>query len=324
MKISLSYATLVKLGFRKGEISFSLPTIYAMIGERCDNNCKFCSQSKSFKGSNENFLSRITWEEVSLNSFIHALKQSDNKIQRICLQVVSENNFEKELPQIIKEILNINHNYKISVSIASTNYEFLKNLFTLGIDTITIPLDCAKEETYKKIKGDDFNDRVTILCKLSKTNPFRVNTHLIYGLFDTEENFYEIMNFLKLNSISTGIFAFTPLKGTELEKLKPPSINSYRRVQVLRSLIYSKIPFKVVFSKGGEVSKLHICDKENFNELLKSGAPFLTSGCKSCTRPYYNDSPSSSHLYNYHRPISIDEINACIYEALTGIQLNFI
>jgi biotin synthase len=324
MKISLSYASLVKLGLSKGEIDFPLSTIYVMIGERCRNRCKFCSQSAESKNNSNKFLSRITWKEVSLDNFISTLNQHRAEIKRICLQVVAEVNFEKKLLPIIKALLCKEPDYKVSVSIASTNYEFLKNLFDTGIDVVTIPLDCAKKETYERIKGFDFYERLETLFKLSKAYPFKVNTHLIYGLSDTEKDFYELMNLLKSNSISTGLFSFTPLKGTKLEALSPPPLKSYRRVQILRALIYSNIPSKAKFNEDEKLSELYIYDKDSFERLLKNGTPFLTSGCENCTRPYYNDSPLSKELYNYHRSLSRKEIDNCINEALAEVQVIYL
>jgi biotin synthase len=40
--------------------------------------------------------------------------------------------------------------------------------------------------------------------------------------------------------------------------------------------------------------------------IIESGAPFLTSGCPDCNRPYYNEKPIGP-LYNYPRKISQKE-----------------
>ena len=50
------------------------------------------------------------------------------------------------------------------------------------------------------------------------------------------------LTFQKLFDIGVypSLFAFTPLKGTEFEKLSPPDISSYRRLQLAHYLITSE------------------------------------------------------------------------------------
>jgi len=310
MKIKLSYASAVKLGLKKGKLDFPLKTIYLMVGERCQNACKFCSQSSASSISYSNYLSRVIWQDVDLSEFLGAVHKNTD-IKRICLQVVAEKNFEDELPMLVEKLLLSKVTYKMSISLASTNLELLEHLFSVGADIITIPLDCAKLSTYEGIKGSDFKERLKILCTLSKNHKNHVGTHLIYGLSDTEKDFYEMMRFLKSIFVNTGLFSFTPLPGTKLEKFPSPSLSSYRKIQVLRALIYKDISFKPEFDEYGNLLKLHVNDRENFEKLLKSGVPFLTSGCDNCTRPYYNDSPSRE-LYNFHRPLIKEEIKNCL------------
>lgn len=319
-KIKLSFASAIKLGLRKGRIDFPLKTIYVMVGEKCRNSCKFCSQSRTSSFSYSNYLSRITWQEVNLSDFFNSVSQN-NDIKRICLQIVSGEDVLRFLVPFTEELLSLKTTYKISISLASTDLAFLKHLFEIGVDTITIPLDCAKLETYKKIKGDDFKERVDTLLNLSKIRKNNVGTHLIYGLSDTEKDFYEIMKFLKSNSINAGLFSFTPLPGTELEKLPKPALNSYRKVQVIRALIYENISFEPEFSEYGNLLNLKIENMEKFRELMLSGKPFLTSGCDDCTRPYYNDSPRYE-LYNFFRPLTEKEIKTCIDEFQDGLESN--
>jgi biotin synthase len=42
-------------------------------------------------------------------------------------------------------------------------------------------------------------------------------------------------------------------------------------------------------------------------KLVRTGEPFLTSGCPSCNRPYYNEKPSGP-IYNYPRGLSLEEL----------------
>lgn len=322
MNLKLSYASSVKLGLTRGVIDFPLETIYVMVGEKCRNSCKFCSQSIT-SSTCSNYLSRITWHNVSEVELLNAVNKAKD-IGRICLQIVSEENYFNTLKYLVESlIIASNNKFKLSISIASTNIEFLKSLFEVGADTITIPLDCAKLETYKKFKGIDFKEKVEALVNLSQIYIGHIGTHLIYGLSDTIEDFFKMMSFLKSNSINTGLFSFTPIIGTELENLPKPDLSSYRKVQVLRALIYEDISFEPEFNSSGGLINLNVKieDLERFKKLIKSGKPFLTSGCDNCTRPYYNDNPGKE-LYNFHRPLDTNDVKKCIDEFLNGLDSN--
>lgn len=322
MNLKLSYASAIKLGLRKSVIDFPLETIYVMVGEKCRNSCKFCSQSIT-SSTCSNYLSRITWQNVSDGELLNAIDKA-NSIKRICLQIVSDEYFLNMLKSLVESlILASRNNFKISISIASTNIEFLKSLFEVGVDTITIPLDCVKLDSYEKIKGNDFKEKVETLVGLSQIYKGHIGTHLIYGLSDTIEDFFKMMSFLKSNLINTGLFSFTPIIGTELENLPKPDLSSYRKVQVLRALIYEDISFEPEFNSSGDLIKLNVKieDMEKVKKLIKSGKPFLTSGCDNCTRPYYNDSPGKE-LYNFHRSLDANEVKKCIDEFLIGLDSN--
>jgi biotin synthase len=49
-------------------------------------------------------------------------------------------------------------------------------------------------------------------------------------------------------------------------------------------------------------------ERETLTKIIQTGAPFLTSGCPNCNRPYYNEKPSGP-IYNYPRNISQKELS---------------
>ena len=52
--------------------------------------------------------------------------------------------------------------------------------------------------------------------------------------------------------------------------------------------------------------------KEELEDAVLSGEPFLTSGCPDCNRPFYNEKPSGP-LYNYPKKLTCEEL-----ESLSG------
>jgi len=53
--------------------------------------------------------------------------------------------------------------------------------------------------------------------------------------------------------------------------------------------------------------------------LVGKGLAFRTSGCSSCNRPYYNESPGTE-LYNYPSELSEDEADRALDLALEQVQ----
>jgi biotin synthase len=104
------------------------------------------------------------------------------------------------------------------------------------------------------------------------------------------------------------LFAFTPIRGTALEKKSPPALESYRRVQLARYLIVEGLTRAdgMHFEGEGKIASFSLA-KEALEKAVKSGEPFRTSGCRDCNRPFYNEKPGGP-VYNYPRKISREEI----------------
>ncbi len=64
-----------------------------------------------------------------------------------------------------------------------------------------------------------------------------VSTHIIVGLGETEKEVTQVIQRCVDMGVLPALFAFTPIRGTALEGNSPPSLESYRRVQLARYLI---------------------------------------------------------------------------------------
>jgi biotin synthase len=54
-------------------------------------------------------------------------------------------------------------------------------------------------------------------------------------------------------------------------------------------------------------------DKRTLSQIIRTGEPFLTSGCPNCNRPYYNEKPSGP-IYNYPRGLTEKEFSFILHE----------
>lgn len=289
--IKVSIGSTPLLGLKNFKLDFQTPTLYLLTPGKCLRDCKYCSLARS-SNSEEKFLSRVIWPTFNLDDVIERILKNKDKIKRVCIQTVN-NRLSKEV--YLKILRKISDKVKVSISINTDNDELIKELFLNGVDRVGIPLDVANEKNYKFLRGGDFFKKVNFILKIGKIYSGKISTHIIIGLGESD---FEILNLYKLfitNKIDVGLFAFTPIKGTYLEKNPSPKLVRYRKVQLGTKLLefgYNISDFK--FKNSGELFGF---PKFNLDEITKS-KPFNTRGCPDCTRPFYNERPSKE-IYNY-------------------------
>jgi biotin synthase len=182
----------------------------------------------------------------------------------------------------------------------------MKMLVEVGVDRISIALDAATEEIFDQIKGrlvggpyvwkkqhEALREAVKLFGKGS------ITTHLIVGLGETEKAMVQKIQWCVDLGVYPGLFSFTPIPGTLLEKSLQPSLSHYRKVQIAHYLItYGKTRCEeMIFDDDGCLINFGV-SKEQLREVIETGAPFVTSGCPGCNRPYYNERPGGP-IYNY-------------------------
>ncbi|MBU7016257.1 MAG: radical SAM protein [Theionarchaea archaeon] len=273
MNIRLSVGSAVRLGLKKMKVDCLPDIIYMMTPGLCRARCLFCSQWVY-----EDRLSRVHWPEYDVEDVISRITK-----ERICIQCL---NYEGVFTDLL-DIVDLFKGTPISVSAQPFSEKEILQL-KKRIDRISVNLDCATRELFVKIKPFyTWENHVShLLYSRSIFGPFRASSHVMVGLGETEEELVSLLEFLYSHQISSSLFAFTPVKGTPLEKREKPSITYYRRMQVAHYLIYAgKEDF--TFRKGV------ITD-------LDTDVPpeaFMTRGCPGCNRPYYTATPR--HLYNF-------------------------
>ncbi|MGB9749447.1 MAG: radical SAM protein [Caldisericia bacterium] len=295
--IKVSIGSTVPLGLKNFKQNYPTPTIYLLTPGKCLRDCKYCSLSKS-SNSEEKFLSRVVWPSFEINDVIQRILNNRDRIKRVCIQTVN-NRFSKEIyTKILKEI---SDKVKVSISINTENDNLIKKIFSFGADRIGLALDIATEKNYEFLRGGDFFKKINFILKTGKIYEGRISTHIIVGLNETD---FEILNLYKLfitNKINVGLFSFTPIKGTYLEKNMPPKLIRYRKIQIGTKLL--EIGFELrdfKFKNNGEIVGF---PKFNLEELIKL-KPFNTRGCPDCNRPFYNERPTGE-VYNY--PFDLDK-----------------
>lgn len=239
-------------------------TAYALQSGGCEGGCKFCSQSLS-NTANKTYLSRVKWFPVDFEKVAEAL----SSFSRFCLQTVIKKGFVDE----VIEILSTSKNRRKSVTITPVDTQYLYKFKELGVDYLGVGLDTVERLWGYVGKPYTFSDYMRFIREaVSVFGNGHVFVHLIVGLGETDEELISLMKEIKGIGGNVALFAFTPIKGTPFEGLERPSLDRYRRIQEERFKIFE-----------GRVTV----------------RAYMTSGCPSCDRPYYNEDPrEGKNMYN--------------------------
>ena len=315
-KIRVSIGTASVIGLLKSKLDALPTTAYLMTYKegKCTANCGFCPQARGSKSSTE-LLSRISWPTFPTLTVLTALGKTaeQGKIKRVCIQALNYPAVFEHLQALGKEIKKQTA-VPISVSCQPLNKENIQLLAKAGVDRLGIALDAATENLFNKIKGKDassysWENQFSMLREaIAVLGRGSVSTHVIVGLGETEKEAAQVIQECIELSVLPALFAFTPIRGTEMENKDPPQLESYRRVQLARYLIVKgSVRFEdLKFDYNGKITRFGL-PADELKRTIESGKPFLTSGCRNCNRPFYNEKPSGP-IYNFPRKPSKEEI----------------
>lgn len=266
-----------------------MPTAYLMLDGKCMYDCAYCTHARS-STTDSSYLSRIIWKEIKIDTLL----RGTGLFKRICIQTVNYKGYADDILSIVSEIRKTDKNVLISVSTRVSGKEEIDTFLNNGIDQIGIAIDCVNAQLHKQYRGWMLEHTLSLIEYGAQKYPGRITTHIIVGLGENDTELLDIFKKMKSLNVEVALFAFTPVKGTKLEFAKPPELERYRKIQILRYLIFNKdIEPIVEFNENGYISNISYDTKDIH-------LAFLTSGCTHCTRPYYNDRPNQKVLYNYH------------------------
>jgi biotin synthase len=306
--INVSIGTAAALDLADVPMTVAPTTAYLMLGGRCLMNCAFCAQARESQSSALS-LSRVTWPEYDLTVVAEKLAQAAARgsIRRACLQVtVTGDAFEQSVA--VLRAVHAKSGLPFDVAILPHDLDQVRTLIEAGADHIGFGLDAACERVFRRVKGGNWARSLALIEGTSRSFPGRAAVHLIVGLGETEREMAERLQWAHDRGVTTGLFAFTPVRGTHLADLPAPPLAVYRRMQAARWLIVHDQ------SRAGDMA----FDEEG--RLVRLSAPvplvgeaFQTSGCPDCNRPFYNEQPSGP-LFNYPRPLTNAEAVRAIQE----------
>jgi biotin synthase len=315
--VRVSAGSAVVLGLLEQKLDAEPTTAYLMTYNvnKCLANCGFCPQARNSHSKVE-LLSRVSWPTFPTKSVLAGIEEAVNrgKIVRVCIQAL---NYPKVFSHLIALVGAIRQTVSVAVSVSCQpmTVENIRRLAVAGAERIGIALDAATPRLFDEVKGSvaggpyGWDGQFRLLREaVGVFGRGNVSTHLIVGLGETEREAASLVQACVDMGVLPGLFAFTPVRGTALEKKRQPSVSSYRRVQVARYLIVKGIAngADMRFDAEGKVICFGV-GEEILKRVVEGGEPFLTSGCSGCNRPFYNEKPSGP-VYNYPRRIRVEEI----------------
>ncbi len=308
-RVRVAFGTGVVLGIWRGQLAVAPTTAHLMTyyEGRCNANCKFCPQAQG-STTDLKMLSRVVWPQVELKKVLAALGKNSNEFKRVCIQAVNYPGVMDDLCELVARVKSI-CSLPISVSCQPLGADDIRKLADAGAERVSMALDAATPELFERIKGGRYTweGHLQALECARATLGDLVSTHLIVGLGESEEEMVWTIQLLHDRGITIGLFAFTPIAGTFLSDYPPPDVASYRRIQLARFLITNNMDRveRMRFDDGRIVD--FGVKRDVLNRIIESGAPFHTSGCFGCNRPFYNESPRGP-IYNYPRKPTSKEI----------------
>lgn len=313
--IRVSTASALTLGLTDGFLDVRPTTAYLLTHYpgRCLANCLFCPQAKTSR-SRTDLLSRVSWPQFRLDDVLESLAKVGEGVGRVCIQAINYPGVTDDVLAIISQILS-RIRIDISVSCQPVDVDTLHKLHRAGVDRISIPLDASTPEIFSMVKGPIAGGPYTWQSHMHALRqavlvfgPGQVTTHLIVGLGETDCDMLGFIQEMVGQGVYPALFAFTPIPGTRLERNPRPSLLRYRVVQTARFLLVNqRVRVEdMSFDPAGALVDFGI-SREELIRVIRSGSPYLTSGCPNCNRPFYNERPSGP-IYNFPRPLTPSEI----------------
>lgn len=317
-KVRVSSGSAIVLGLADGFLNAKPTTAYLLtyINGKCTANCVFCPQAKG-SVSRKSLLSRVTWPVFATKAVVSKIKSaaSDGRIKRVCIQALNYPTVSEDLSALVRRIRLSGTDVPISVSCQPLKKGEMQKLAEIGVERIGISLDAATKEIFERVKGrladgpydwashhDALVDAVTVFGKA------KVSTHLIVGLGESERDITRTIQWCVDNNVFPSIFSFTPIRGTVLEANPPPALSHFRRVQLAHHLMEKRQTRfeEMSFNEKGCITYFGVSQRK-LKRTIRSGKPFLTSGCPNCNRPYYNEKPSGP-IYNFPMQPTLQEV----------------
>lgn len=325
--LRMSLAAAMTLGFRRGLFyrNAKLYCINLLLTYRagCAARCAYCGLSNRRPGKydRKSFI-RVTWPTLPLEEIIGRIAQRQDRVKRICISMITHKRAIRDTRDICAR-LRASFDVPVSLLISPTilTREHLVEYKAAGADKIGVAIDLATPELFDRYRGKGVGGphkwKRYWECLEESLEIFgegNAGPHFMVGMGETEEKMCKAIQRSRDMGGRTHLFSFYPEPNSAMDSVLPPPLDQYRRIQVARYLIDTRLgdARRFAFGKDGHIVDFGTADSE-LDRIIDSGEPFRTSGCEgydgqvACNRPYANSRPGPG-MRNYPFPPERDDI----------------
>lgn len=321
--LQVSQAAAMTLGLRKGlfhrDARLHCLNLLLSYPSGCRASCSYCGLSKEAGGplpgemADRSFI-RVEWPIFKTDEIIERANRTDG-FERACISSITHPDSARDTLCVLKKL---KRQTSLPVSILSnpttTSSEDIRKFKDAGADRFTVAIDLASEQLFDRhrgagIKGPHRWKRYwdTLKEAADVFGEGAIGAHLIAGMGETEkEMLYTIQKVADLGG-ETHLFSFYPEKGSALGEAKPCNAGQYRRIQLGRYLIDSRVTRvgRMRFDDEGAIVNFGV-GKKLVEKIFSAGRPFETCGCPgkdgkttACNRPYGDGPPSDIRSFPF-------------------------
>ncbi len=313
--VQTSTAGAITLGLMKGRFyrGAKLRALNLLLTYRdgCTGGCAYCGLSRR-RVAGDSFI-RVEWPTYAVDEILERLE--GREVERVCISMITH-------PRAYGDTLTLVERFSaeggLPVSVLASpmlirSPEQLDALKLAGADMCGIAVDCATPELFERLRGRGAGSghRWEQYWRVAEWavecfGRYNVSVHLIVGLGETEEEMLRTVQRAYDLGAEAHLFAFYPEPGSPMQEHPRVSLEQYRRVQLARYLIHTRLARveQMSFSPSGRLLGFGV-DGETLLRVVEDGRAFMTSGCRgrdgevACNRPYGNERPGEEQLRNY-------------------------
>lgn len=237
---------------------------------KCQENCKYCSQSGHYNTKIE------CHELVSLEQVKSAaLSAKDNGATRFCVVTSGRKPEKKDFPELLKMIETVAsiEGLNSCCSLGILSEEEIMQLKNSGLKRYNHNLNTCKSFHKDICTTHDYEDRINTV-KLIKENGIEACTGGIIGMGETRRQRIELaLELAELDPVSVPINILHPVEGTPLQDRK----EAINEEEILKTLAIYRIimPKALIRYAGGRATRL---SEENQKTGIKAGVNALLVG----------------------------------------------
>lgn len=309
--LRMSLAAAMTLGFKRGlfyrNAKLHCINLLLTYPQGCAARCAYCGLSGKRPGDygDKSFI-RVSWPTYALTDIIERIAARCDRVKRICISQITNRYCIADTLTICRRLRD---SFDIPVSVLASPTILgdgdLEALKAAGADRLGVAVDLATRELFERYRGTGVDGPHSweryFACLEHAIAVFGrrcAGAHLVTGMGESEKEMIAMIQRIQDMGGWTHLFSFFPERGSQLADQPLPDMDHYRRIQLGRHIIDSRLARLEDFSfdEKQRISGFGITDSM-LDEVIDSGEPFRTSGCEgydgevACNRPYGNSRP---------------------------------